>query len=963
MPLSANWIWLASDPLERNVLGQFRREFTLETPPAQAHLHLSADSRYLLHVNGERLGYGPARAYHYHYEYDTYDLTPYLQPGVNVIAVEVSHWGEGNFYHMLGRAGLLAQLDLDGQPHLISDSTWKAKRSFAHRQRVPRIACQASWEEQVDARLADVGWTESGFDDSNWEVATVAGPVGMAPWGELSPRAIPFLTDEPLTPIRGWPVGLARRPEVVAAIHAGPYLKPGDLTSNRHILDGLFATVMRVERAGEVVLKRCSNAGGDAPRVFVDGVLVPWQPVDSDVEATLPLASGDHIVLMDWNNISHDMDFTFTARSQATPLGLSVHSPLPGDGGVWAIANRPGAARAAALQAATAAALVASGAPWQPVSDLDTPETDVCMDITASVVTPVPPQAQRLPLRVPPAPSGHAQHYMFDFGRLGIGWLEFEIEAEAGTMIDLFPFEAYQEGRPQMTPWLNNTLRYICRAGRQTYRSILRRGCRYLLVVVHGKAETVLHRVVLRLSTYPWNIEGFFRSSDPRLNQIWEICVHTLRLCSEDTFTDCPTYEQVCWAGDACHSDVLVYHAVHADPRLSRRVLLLFADSLQRLPIVNSQVPGDWENDMIPNWSWLWAIGCANYYMHTADDDFARLVYPAVAQQSATLEAARNAAGLVAMPGYWHLLDWARIPDGYDQVLVHESILGVGALRAAAVIARAAGLPAEAERWERVAAELTAAVNRECWRPDQQAYGDVWLPGGARPEHVLVTSGYGTTTAYHDSVSQPTNIMALMTGVAPPDRDAAITPRLLDCPPDWVESGTPWTVALGGQMLAERGHLPAALNTIRAGWGGMLDRGATTAWELFPGFEIMGRWWTRSWCHAWAALPAYLMSAYVLGIRPLEPGFKRALIQPQLADLTWAEGQVPTPHGPIAVRLERAGRGTTLTVKLPAGVPAEVRLPATGAPPEVTGAAVEVQRVGGEYLVALPPGALSTLRY
>ena len=62
---------------------------------------------------------------------------------------------------------------------------------------MPRIACQSTWEEQVDARLADDGWTAAGFDDAAWAPAAVIGPVGTPPWGELSPRTIPFLTDEP----------------------------------------------------------------------------------------------------------------------------------------------------------------------------------------------------------------------------------------------------------------------------------------------------------------------------------------------------------------------------------------------------------------------------------------------------------------------------------------------------------------------------------------------------------------------------------------------------------------------------------------------------------------------------------------------------------------------------------------------------------------------------------------------
>src|SRR5579859_1209826 len=97
MDLVASWIWSADDPAGRNVIMQFRRLFALRAAPAQALLHISADTRYLLYVNGVRLGHGPARNYHAHYEFDSYDIAQHLQPGENVIAVAVAHWGEAPF--------------------------------------------------------------------------------------------------------------------------------------------------------------------------------------------------------------------------------------------------------------------------------------------------------------------------------------------------------------------------------------------------------------------------------------------------------------------------------------------------------------------------------------------------------------------------------------------------------------------------------------------------------------------------------------------------------------------------------------------------------------------------------------------------------------------------------------------------------------------------------------------------
>ena len=63
------------------------------------------------------------------------------------------------------------------------------------------------------------------------------------------------------------------------------------------------------------------------------------------------------------------------------------------------------------------------------------------------------------------------------------------------------------------------------------------------------------------------------------------------------------------------------------------------------------------------------------------------------------------------------------------------------------------------------------------------------------------------------------------------------------------------------------------------------------------------------------------LSENVLGITPLEPGFKRVRIVPQLGRLHWAEGAYPTPLGPINVRHERQADGTVKSkIDAPAGI-------------------------------------------
>jgi alpha-L-rhamnosidase len=103
----------------------------------------------------------------------------------------------------------------------------------------------------------------------------------------------------------------------------------------------------------------------------------------------------------------------------------------------------------------------------------------------------------------------------------------------------------------------------------------------------------------------------------------------------------------------------------------------------------------------------------------------------------------------------------------------------------------------------------------------------------------------------------------------------------------------------------------------------MVDAGATSCWETFPGF-LGQEWPTRSHCHAWSAAPAFALPSYVLGVRPLEPGFARFEVRPYLGDLEWAKGVVPTPHGEVKIALFREGEQIRVQVTVPRGTVAVI---------------------------------------
>jgi hypothetical protein len=80
-----------------------------------------------------------------------------------------------------------------------------------------------------------------------------------------------------------------------------------------------------------------------------------------------------------------------------------------------------------------------------------------------------------------------------------------------------------------------------------------------LAVTVRGAAKPVkVYGVQMRESHYPVAEIGRFQCSDSQLNEFWQISQTTTKLCMEDTFDDCPAYEQTFWVEDSRNGDEML---------------------------------------------------------------------------------------------------------------------------------------------------------------------------------------------------------------------------------------------------------------------------------------------------------------------------------------------------------------------------------------------------------------------
>ena len=89
-----HWVWLLEEEVQpsgfwtatqerepHETHGLFRKRLMLEAVPERVPARLTADSRYILYVNGVELGRGPIRSQPRRLHYDLYDLAPYLRLG------------------------------------------------------------------------------------------------------------------------------------------------------------------------------------------------------------------------------------------------------------------------------------------------------------------------------------------------------------------------------------------------------------------------------------------------------------------------------------------------------------------------------------------------------------------------------------------------------------------------------------------------------------------------------------------------------------------------------------------------------------------------------------------------------------------------------------------------------------------------------------------------------------------
>jgi len=174
----AGWITHPTAPLREPIVLHFRHTLALGAVPASYPVRVSADNRFILYVNGHRVGDGPARGDLTHWRYERFDLAPLLQHGDNLITATVWNWGVyAAIAQISDRTAFLLESEATGETSISTgvgkSDGWLVEVEPGHqpldRETVSYKTYYAAGPgEQIDAAHYDWNWQSTKANGGNW---------------------------------------------------------------------------------------------------------------------------------------------------------------------------------------------------------------------------------------------------------------------------------------------------------------------------------------------------------------------------------------------------------------------------------------------------------------------------------------------------------------------------------------------------------------------------------------------------------------------------------------------------------------------------------------------------------------------------------------------------------------------------------------------------------------------------
>lgn len=406
-----------------------------------------------------------------------------------------------------------------------------------------------------------------------------------------------------------------------------------------------------------------------------------------------------------------------------------------------------------------------------------------------------------------------------------------------------------------------------------------------------------------------------FASSDSTLNAVWDLCKYSIKATSFAAVYVDGNRERKPYEADA-YINQLSHYGVDREYTTARYSYEYLLD--------HHTWPLEWRFHF-PLMAWA-------DYMYTGNTEALVANYNSISNY---LRIDRERASDKLFQGWPNngtsdpsdIIDWPTTErDGFVQVS-YSSVINAfhyGDLRLMSQIATELGKTADGTNFTARADQILTAFNSVFWNTSSNLYQD-----GETSTHI---SAHG-------------NFFPMVFGLVPSNRVAAVMTYLKTkrmAPSVYGAQYLLEALFEGGEADYAIGLMADADSAYLRHWWNMISVGSTITLEAWDSTYKSN----LDWNHAWGAAPANIIPRYVLGLKPLTPGFGRVEIKPQLGQsLSWIQGIVPTIRGPVSISVTNVPGQFQLLVGIPGNVTATVMLPTSGATSPV--ALVDGNVVGG----------------
>ena len=332
-------------------------------------------------------------------------------------------------------------------------------------------------------------------------------------------------------------------------------------------------------------------------------------------------------------------------------------------------------------------------------------------------------------------------------------------------------------------------------------------------------------------------------TEEPLLARMDAVACRTLHNCMQRVFEDGPKRDRRLWLGDL-RLQALANYATYRDLDLVKGCLYLFA----ALPAENGQLSSavflepepEADDTFLLDYSVLFTAALLDYYRESGDLQTLRELWPtALRQLELTRERLRD--GLIPDSDEigWCFIDWS-LELNKQAAMTGVYLYGLKAGQEIASILKDPAGTALYDAWQKVADAACACL----WDSKRQ----VFVSGAAR------------------QVSWASQIWMVLGGVLTREAAEDLLTRIDHS--EGVGMITPYLYHHYIAALLQVGRREKALEVLRSYWGGMVQAGADTFWELYnpenPGESPYGGAIVNSYCHAWSCGPAYYLRKYRL---------------------------------------------------------------------------------------------------